>query len=45
MYKHIYRDTKWWDGQLEKLRKFYFGTLLPELASRCYRCGGIREPT
>ena len=43
--EHFYRDTKWWDGQLEKLRKFYFGALLPELASPRYKCGGIREPT
>ena len=43
--ERIYRDTKWWDGQLEKLGKFYFGALLPELASPRYKCGGIREPT
>ena len=40
--ERIYRDTKWWDGQLEKLRNFYFGALLPELASPCYECGGKR---
>ncbi len=41
----IYRDRKWWDVQLEKLKKFYFGALLPELARPRYRCGGIREPS
>ncbi len=43
--ERIYRDRKWWDVQLEKLKKFYFGALLPELASPRYRCGGIREPS
>ena len=28
--KRIYRDKKWWGLQLEKLRSFYFYSLLPE---------------
>ena len=30
--EHIYRDKKWWELNLEKLRVFYFDSLLPELA-------------
>ena len=43
--ERIYRDEEWWKAQLEKLRKFYFSALLPELACTRYRRGGIREPT
>ena len=43
--ERIYRDEEWWKAQLEKLRKFYFSALLPELACTHYRRGGIREPT
>ena len=35
--ERIYRDRKWWASQLEKLREFYFNSLLPELA--CPRKG------
>ena len=30
--ERIYRDKKWWELNLEKLRVFYFDSLLPELA-------------
>lgn len=43
--ERINRDVKWWDTQLPKLRKFYFSSLLPELACPRHRHGGIREPT
>ncbi len=43
--ERIYRDAKWWGLQLAKLRKFYFSSLLPELACPRFRYGGIREPT
>ena len=42
--EHIYRDTKWWGLHLYKLRKFYFCSVLPELACPRFRCGEIREP-
>ena len=42
--ERIYYKESWWTGQLEKLRKFYFSALLPELASPRNRKGGIREP-
>ena len=40
----IYRDRRWWDGQLPTLRSFYFDALLPELACPRQGKGGIREP-
>lgn len=43
--ERIYRDRRWWDAQIEKLRKFYFNALLPELACPRHRRGGIREPS
>ena len=30
--ERFYRGNKWWGLQLEKLRSFYFDSLLPELA-------------
>ena len=43
--ERIQRDRRWWGVQLEKLRKFYFSALLPELACPQHRTGGIREPS
>ena len=43
--ERIYRDREWWGLQLEKLKTFYFDTLLPELAAPRHRNGGIREPS
>ena len=43
--ERIQRNKKWWGTQMEKLRKFYFSALLPELACPRHRSGGIREPT
>lgn len=40
--ERIYRDRKWWASQLEKLREFYFNSLLPELACPRKGKGGIR---
>ena len=42
--ERIYRNTKWWNEQMKKLKVFYFGALLPELACPRYGTGGIREP-
>lgn len=42
--ERIYRNAKWWDEQMEKLRVFYFNALLPELACPRHEKGGIREP-
>ncbi len=42
--ERIYRDRKWWSLQLDKLRTFYFDSLLAELACPRHRAGGIREP-
>ena len=42
--EHIHRDSDWWGEQLEKLRKFYYSALLPELAIPRNNNGGIREP-
>ncbi len=42
--ERIYRDKKWWSLQLDKLRTFYFDSLLAELACPRHRAGGIREP-
>ena len=39
----IYRDMRWWDGQLPRLQSFYFDALLPELACPRQGKGGIRE--
>ena len=41
--ERIYREKEWWDRQLPKLKKFYFESMLPELACPRYRLGGIRE--
>lgn len=43
--ERIYRHETWWATQLQKLRTFYFNSLLPELACPRYRNGGIREVT
>ena len=43
--ERIHRDSKWWNTHLSKLKKFYFSSLLPELACPRHRKGGIREPT
>ena len=43
--ERVFRDQKWWEEQLSKLKSFYFDALLPELASPRHRKGGIREPT
>ncbi len=43
--ERIYRDKTWWKLQLEKLKVFYFDSLLPELACPRHRKGGIREPS
>ncbi len=42
--KRLFRDRKWWEEQLDKLKYFYFESLLPELACPHHRNGGIREP-
>ena len=42
--ERIQRDTLWWNSNIPKLKKFYFSSLLPELASPRHRRGGIREP-
>ena len=42
--ERIFRDQKWWDGELQLLRTFY-DSFLPELASSRHWKGGIREPT
>jgi len=42
--ERIFRDRKWWEEQLDKLKYFYFESLLPELACPRHRKGGIREP-
>ena len=42
--ERIYRDRKWWDGQLPRLQSFYFDALLPELACSRHGKGGIRDP-
>ena len=39
----LYKDMKWWDGQLARLQSFYFNALLLELAWRGEGKGGIRE--
>ena len=41
--ERVYRDKEWWGLQLEKLRNFYFDSLLPELACPRHRKGGIRD--
>ncbi len=38
--ERIYRDKTWWELQLEKLKVFYFDSLLPELACPRHRKGG-----
>ena len=43
--ERIYRDSNWWELQLEKLKTFYFDSLFPELACPRHRSGGIREPS
>lgn len=42
--ERIYRDRSWWDQQLPKLKAFYEGSLLPELACPRFGKGPIREP-
>ena len=42
--QRIERDRLWWDSNISKLKKFYFSSLLPELASPRFRQGGIRDP-
>ena len=42
--ERIPRDSSWWNSQLPKLKKFYFSSLLPELAEPRRDKGGIREP-
>ena len=42
--QRIYREMKWFDGQLPRFRPFYFDAPLPELASPRRGKGGIREP-
>ena len=41
--ERIYRDDSWWTPCLNKLRTFYFSSLLPELACPRRHKGGIRE--
>ncbi len=41
--EQIYVDATWQHINLPKLKKFYFSTLLPELASPRHHKGGIRE--
>ena len=41
--ERIHRDDSWFQTSLNKLKKFYFGCLLLELACPRYRKGGIRE--
>ena len=41
--ERIYRDRRWWESQLQKLRELYFNSLLPELACPRKGRGGIRE--
>ncbi len=41
--EHIYGDTKWWGLHFYKLSKFYFCSVLPELACPRFRYE-IREP-
>ena len=43
--ERIPREGEWWTQQLPKLKEFYFGALLPELACPRQGKGGIREPT
>ena len=42
--ERIYRNSRWWESHLVKLRTFYFTALLPELACPRHTNGGIREP-
>jgi hypothetical protein len=41
--ERIKRDASWWDSNMEKLKTFYFSSLLPELACPRHHTGGIRE--
>lgn len=43
--ERIHRDREWWSIQLDKCKKFYFSSLLPELACPRHSKGGIREPS
>ena len=43
--ERIYKDQSWLDINLNKLSKFYFSSLLPELACPRHHKGGIREPS
>ncbi len=43
--QRIYRNKKWWEVAMVKLKEFYFNSLLPELASPRFKKGGIREPS
>ena len=43
--ERVYRNEAWWRDQLEKLERFYFNALLPEIACPRIHSGGIREPT
>ena len=42
--ERINRDPSWETANLKKLKDFYFGALLPELACPRHHQGGIREP-
>ena len=42
--ERVYQDKEWWVINKAKLKKFYFDSLLPELACPRHRTGGIREP-
>ena len=41
--ERIHRQTSWWDSILDKLKPFYFNSLLPELACPRHHKGGIRD--
>ena len=42
--ERIHRDGAWWTSNMDKLKTFYFSSLLPELAVPRHHKGGIREP-
>ena len=42
--QRILQDPSWVAANLQKLSKFYFSALLPELACPRHHKGGIREP-
>ena len=41
--ERIYRDGLWWESNMDKLKQFYFASLLPELACPMHFKGGIRD--